>query len=643
MRIVLRFLVLMFILLPTVRVLALSPEQKEAFDAGAEYFNIEEGTCSPSNATLAEPSAALESGSTVYILGDSITNQSRAAIETAMAAAPFTISAINSDPGRAISVDTAGGNPTGLQAVAADAALIAGSDAVVVALGTNSGTEDLSIQIPALVTAIKTAKPDLPTSNIFWLNLFYESGGADLRNAVISQQSTALGFRIINTIGESIELGTDKVHPTVAGSTTFATTIVKGLKNGGSTQVATFTAGSGFDPLSLGFPAFPNEAEVGPKITAYLLQHKPSTPWLGVAPDFGVWLMQEAKTRNINPLLIMTMGRQENGFGTSDSVHVRQYFNYFGMKGTTPIDIPNSEYRGFSSPAEGLMFMMDKIKENTQGPDKGYYKDVTNYYEYQSMHQSGSIKYPGEPLGNQGPTGQDGYDSAMRVYTSWTTTDHPNDAYDGNLYNPGIYFKNSVGLINAMLGLTLSDIPVRGGSGIVLNCQTSAGASGGGSGLVNPLGYSFPLAPQTKFVGGIDVGQTATKHHDRSAAFDLFSTDSADVYAIFGGVATNINTSYHNITGCSTIQFKANDGFYYWYGHMKNVTIQQNVPIAAGEKIGQIADNRDFGSDCWGGGPHLHIDRGCVIDNIPQTGGRDECRDPDFIPFLAAIYEGLPE
>lgn len=194
----------------------------------------------------------------------------------------------------------------------------------------------------------------------------------------------------------------------------------------------------------------------------------------------------------------------------------------------------------------------------------------------------------------------------------------------------GGYFDTDV-LDSQDLGTVLGDTS----SGII-------SGSSGGSGLVSPTGYSFPLAPQTKAVSGITVGQTVTTHHDGTPAFDLFSTDSADVYAIFGGTATKINTNFQGVPGCTSIQFKADDGYYYWHGHLKNPTISVGQHVAAGTKIAEVADNRNFDGSCYGGGPHLHIDRGCVINGRPQEGGRDACRDPDFIPFLSKLYETLP-
>jgi hypothetical protein len=117
--------------------------------------------------------------------------------------------------------------------------------------------------------------------------------------------------------------------------------------------------------------------------------------------------------------------------------------------------------------------------------------------------------------------------------------------------------------------------------------------------------------------------------------------DSAAVYSIYAGTPVNVDTRFKDIEGCGAIQFKAKDGFYYWYGHLKNIVVQEGVEIQAGVKMAEVADS-SFGSACVGGGPHLHIDRGCSIGGIPQPGGTDACRDPSFITFLSKLYESLP-
>lgn len=159
----------------------------------------------------------------------------------------------------------------------------------------------------------------------------------------------------------------------------------------------------------------------------------------------------------------------------------------------------------------------------------------------------------------------------------------------------------------------------------------------GGSGLVSPEGYAFPIEPQTKSVGGIN-----NSHHDGTPAFDLFSSKDADVYAIFDGVVDRLNTNFNGVSGCTSIQLRAADSYYYWYGHLKNPVVTEGQSVSAGTKLAEVAD-QSFGSDCVGGGPHLHIDRGCVRNGVPQRGGSDSCRDPDFIPFLRALWQELPD
>ncbi len=681
MKIAIRFFVLLFLLLPTVRVLALSPAQKEVFDSGAEYFNIEQDACGNTSGGI-----SATTGNTVYMIGDSLTVGMRNetlgvenTLQTQFANNGWN-PVINAHgcrpvwyPNTTQQVSAAAGAcateasivTSAFKELENDKAIIASASAVIVALGTNKPeTNDAEFKLKSLeyIDKVRELNPGL-AEKIYWVNLYSRDSALESRNTIINEIVAEKGIKLIDyravatdeTVYPFQDANQSQVHLNNTGYVNKAKFIADAL--GASSAVAANpnpgTGGSGYDPLSLGFPAFPNESETATQLTKYLRDHHASSPWFTIDQNIGEWLFTESKSRGINPLLIASIGKQENSFGGGTSSHVVAYYNYFGMKGSSPIDIAGSEYRGFASAREGILFFMDTVKTNTQGPDKGLYVNVTNFYEYLGMHQSGIIAYPGEPLDAADRAGpgdrpdgdtQNGWDNSMQVYTSWDTTknDGPPTAekYRGNTYNPGIYYKNSVGFINSLSGLTISDVPVRGGGGAIVQCVSGVA---GGTGAINSEGYSFPLAPQTKFVGGVTVGQTTTRHHDNTAAFDLFSTDSADVYAIYAGVATNIQTNFKGIDGCSTIQFKANDGFYYWYGHMKNVTITEDTPVNAGDKIGQIADDRDFGSDCWGGGPHLHIDRGCVIDGEPQTGGRDECRDPDFIPFLASIYERLSE
>lgn len=174
------------------------------------------------------------------------------------------------------------------------------------------------------------------------------------------------------------------------------------------------------------------------------------------------------------------------------------------------------------------------------------------------------------------------------------------------------------------------------GSGILpqSGCSTDTGVS------LSVDGYAFPLDPSEGDIGGIRIGQTASEHHDETPAYDLFSSnENASVLALSNGVIDSVDTSFKGVEGCGAIHFKSDDGFYYWYGHLKKVSVADGDRVTAGQKIAEIAD-ASYGTDCTDrGGPHLHIDKGCVLDGEPQRGGLDECRSEDFILLLARIYE----
>lgn len=192
--------------------------------------------------------------------------------------------------------------------------------------------------------------------------------------------------------------------------------------------------------------------------------------------------------------------------------------------------------------------------------------------------------------------------------------------------------------------------------------------------VVGTDGYSFPMAPRKqKDYGtlpcekpitsgpytrnGIYTDRYGTKtknpgcHHDGTPAFDLMDGDGGSkVYAITNGRIVNTTSCYSLnrgscVPGCSTIQFQAANGTdkkYYWYGHLQNVNVKAGQTVRAGQQIAQVA-TRKYGGKCWGGGPHLHIDRGCSNGNTPMTGGNKDCRDPSFVPLLKKVWDGLPK
>ena len=345
--------------------------ERKLRDLGVAIIN-----CAGDTAVCTAPSANsapnVNTGSRIYVLGDSITDAARTDLIDALSDTSLELLSINAVPGRAVSVDTVAlGNPTGIEAIQDDKELIsdevAGADTVVIALGTNSGTEDLGVQIPALINEVRANNSK--TQNIFWVNTFYEDDSSETRNQTIARFADELNFTVIDASSANIELTTDRVHPTINGNAQFARFVVDSLTAGPSVVA---TSGGGYDPIALNYPSFPNEEVVAQAITSYITERKPDSPWLGIDADFGSWLMRESKSRNINPLLILAIGKQENQFGTSDVTHVSQFYNYFGIK------ISSDSYRQFGSPEEGILYFLDDVQENLNGEDPNYV-DVLNF------------------------------------------------------------------------------------------------------------------------------------------------------------------------------------------------------------------------------------------------------------------------
>lgn len=175
-----------------------------------------------------------------------------------------------------------------------------------------------------------------------------------------------------------------------------------------------------------------------------------------------------------------------------------------------------------------------------------------------------------------------------------------------------------------------------------------------GPGAVNADGYAWPVADGKKHGYGGMPCTKRTCHHDGTPAADLYygpdtdrtsNMDGKAVYAITNGTIDSLKR--YNVDGCYQIQFKSDIGngkgsYFYWYGHMQNPKVSQGQKVQAGDQIAEVAAQR-FPSSCRGGTAHLHIDRGCIDreTNEPQRGGRDECRDPAFVPLLNSMWEQL--
>lgn len=300
-------------------------------DLGVAIINCtgDANACAPATGTQTLPA-----GSKIYVLGDSITHLAEAEVKQAITDKGFVVTGINAVSGRAISIDTTGGNlQTGLQAAADDAATIQTADAVVVALGTNSGTEDLNVQIPALVAKIREAKSSVI---IYWVNLFYESGSSkDARNTTIGTQAAALGVTVINTTTANIPLSADLIHPAVPeGNQKFAQTVATGLSTntgggasgGTSPEVKPIVGGASLDgnPMHiLSYPTGIDEQKAADAINVYIQTNAPNSPFNGLGSSF----VTGGKLYNVNPFLPVGHLVQESSLLNNDNPNKSSWHN----------------------------------------------------------------------------------------------------------------------------------------------------------------------------------------------------------------------------------------------------------------------------------------------------------------------------
>lgn len=398
-----------------------------------------------------------------------------------------------------------------------------------------------------------------------------------------------------------------------------------------------------WDPLSLTYPEIPDESGLIAKVQQFIQSYESSLfvsrPELIDDPEIGIFAL--SKENDVNPLLILSILKQENQFASSSPAPN----NFFGMTETVN---GSKQYRSFATPEEGIEFFIEFVGNNISDPGSFYrQRGVTNFYEYLNVHQMGFIAYPGEyPPEAPGHADDPPYlfkDSLMEdERVTWESE-----------YSPATYYKNSIAFINAVTGMSLSDVPRKSGP-----CTP-------GLGFVNAEGYSFPLEPQRRIpmsdlpcigTGGVEgynpsptTGESLpTCHHDGTPAFDLSFAGVAGkkVYALVEGEIV-LFTRWGGT--CQSIQLLGKDGYHYWYGHITSVPDFINVnelpqQVGPGQQIG-VVDSWSADNTCKGtsSGSHLHIDRGRPDNAYGGMGGFEDGRDPDFIPLLEKIYQGLDE
>jgi hypothetical protein len=115
--------------------------------------------------------------------------------------------------------------------------------------------------------------------------------------------------------------------------------------------------------------------------------------------NLGTKLVAEGKKENVNPLVVVGIARKESAFGTSGNSALRAN-NSFGNKGDNEYSVGG--YFGWSSWEASLFSSASNGSEETFFEKFAYrlsgqhvnYREVTNLYEYLSVHLSGRILYP---------------------------------------------------------------------------------------------------------------------------------------------------------------------------------------------------------------------------------------------------------
>jgi len=186
---------------------------------------------------------------------------------------------------------------------------------------------------------------------------------------------------------------------------------------------------------------------------------------------------------------------------------------------------------------------------------------------------------------------------------------------------------------------------------------TGAGGSGGCGGSVGDCvgdvtEYCWPLeGRKDEFSAYTSLPCTAGPsgcHHDGTPAFDLIvgpgdATLGRKVYAIHKGVVESVKDNYNGDPHCYSIQLRqtgsqnaADDGWWYWHGHIKEPKVQQGQEVEAGTQLAVVGERVCAKNTV----PHLHIDRGSPKG---EPGGYDCCRDPGIIDLINRLYEALPD
>lgn len=176
------------------------------------------------------------------------------------------------------------------------------------------------------------------------------------------------------------------------------------------------------------------------------------------------------------------------------------------------------------------------------------------------------------------------------------------------------------------------------GNSQVPSSSSCPGSTSSDGKVVTIDGHPYALPVSREIVNNLPCKQSSC-HHDGTPAADLGITPKSEgtpVYAITSGMIENrhyrAGPSGNAPQECESFHIKGDDGWDYWYGHIRGVSVNNGEKVKAGQQIAEIgqsacADNTP---------PHLHIDRGSPKG---YSGGLACCRDSGFVPLLNKIWE----
>lgn len=92
------------------------------------------------------------------------------------------------------------------------------------------------------------------------------------------------------------------------------------------------------------------------------------------------------------------------------------------------------------------------------------------------------------------------------------------------------------------------------------------------------------------------TGAGAGGHPKGHFGIDIFGPKGATIYAPVDGVVK------HNKSNGNTVIIQDKDGYSHWLGHLDTITVDEDVIVKAGTKVGTLGDS----GNAKGTAPHLH-------------------------------------